>query len=373
MTVLVYARTESASLTALTYGLTILPAIVSGPLLSGLADRYRRRTVMVAADIARAGLVAMMAIPGVPLVWLCALLVATQMLAAPFNAARAATLPEVLDGDRYRLAVSLSNMTYQAALLFGFASGGMLVVTAGPSGALLIDAATFLVSAVLVRWGTADRPLPDAGKTGSPATGWARSISAGARLVWSQRQLRQWVWLLCMCAFPVAVEGLAVPYAAALGAGAVGAGLLLAAGPAGSLLGMLALNRLPPALRLRAVWPLAVAASAVLVLCALRPDLGFSMALWTISGAAVAYLVVVNGEFVRATPAPQRGQAVGLASTAMRVCQGLAVLAAGILAERLDPATAVALAGAAGVVVTGLGWLTATRRPADIDTPADRP
>ena len=73
LTVLVFARTGSAALTALTYALTFLPAIVAGPLLSGLADRYPRRTVMVVADVARAALVAVMAVPGVPLPVLAAL------------------------------------------------------------------------------------------------------------------------------------------------------------------------------------------------------------------------------------------------------------------------------------------------------------
>jgi MFS family permease len=47
LAVLVFNRTASASLTALVYALTFLPSIVGGPLLSGLADRFPRRRVMV--------------------------------------------------------------------------------------------------------------------------------------------------------------------------------------------------------------------------------------------------------------------------------------------------------------------------------------
>ena len=372
LTVLVYARTESASLTALTYALTLLPSIVSGPLLSGLADRYPRRQVMVLADVTRAGLVVIMAVPTMPLPWLCGLLVLVQFLAAPFTAARAATLPEVLNGDQYRLAVSLSNMTYQAALLIGFASGGVLVAGVSPSGALLLDAATFLGSAALVRWRVQDRPLPAGATPGSQAgASWAHTLSAGARLVSTDPQLRMWVWLLCMCAFPVVVEGLAVPYAVTIDAGPAGVGLLLAAPPAGSLLGMLLLNRLPPTVRLHALWPLAVVSSAVLVFCAAGPGLVPTIMLWTVSGAATSYVVVANGEYVRAVPAHQRGQAVGLASTAMRVAQGAAVLTAGLIADTANPPAVVAIAGGAGVLITACGWVLA-RRSAAVRTPADR-
>src|SRR5882757_9677244 len=65
--VLVFERTDSPLLTALTYALTFLPPLVSAPLLSGLADRYPRRTVYVVADGYRAVLVGVMAIPAVPL------------------------------------------------------------------------------------------------------------------------------------------------------------------------------------------------------------------------------------------------------------------------------------------------------------------
>lgn len=88
LAVVVFARTGSAGLTALTYGLTYLPDLVGGPLLSGLADRYPRRAVMVASDLGRAVLVAAMAAPGLPLPALGGLLVAVQLLNAPFSAAR---------------------------------------------------------------------------------------------------------------------------------------------------------------------------------------------------------------------------------------------------------------------------------------------
>src|SRR5829696_7981267 len=126
LTVLVFDRTGSAGLAALAYALTFLPDVLGGPLLSGLADRYPRRTVMVVADLARAGLVALMALPGVPLWGLGALMVAVQLLNTPAGAARAATMPAILAGDRFVLGSAIHNTTVQLAQVLGFASGGAL-------------------------------------------------------------------------------------------------------------------------------------------------------------------------------------------------------------------------------------------------------
>jgi predicted MFS family arabinose efflux permease len=357
LVVLVFQRTGSATLTALTYALTFLPALVAGPLLSGLADRYPRRTVMITCDLVRGALVAAMAIPGTPFVVLCALLVCVQLLAAPANAARAATLPLVLSGDRYLVASALSNMAYQAAQLVGFLAGGLVVVGVHASGALLIDAATFVFSAVVVRLGVVARASPDPEKEGS-ATGWLAGIAAGGRLVWRERRLRYLVGLLCIASFPVAAEGLAVPYAANLSLGPEAVGLLLAADPLGSLIGMAVIDRLRPAWRMRLIRPLAVLSCALLLLLGLQPGLMLAVVVLGLSGAGSAYLNVVNAEYVRAVPDGQRGQAFGLASTAMRVSQGVAVLLAGASADVFAPGHVIAVSGALGAVCA---WIVATR------------
>ena len=65
--ILVYRQTHSAFLTALAYALTYLPPIAGGPLLSGLADLFPRRRVMIACDVLRVGTVGLMVITaGVP-------------------------------------------------------------------------------------------------------------------------------------------------------------------------------------------------------------------------------------------------------------------------------------------------------------------
>ena len=74
LTVLVYQRTESPLLAAITFAIGHLPWLLGGPLLSTLADRLPRHRVLIATDAARAVLVALLAIPGTPLPVLLGLL-----------------------------------------------------------------------------------------------------------------------------------------------------------------------------------------------------------------------------------------------------------------------------------------------------------
>jgi MFS family permease len=351
LSLLVFDRTGSAALTALTYALTFLPDLVGGPLLAGLADRYRRRELMVVADLARAALVGLMAIPGMSIAALALLLIAVQLLLSPFNAARAAVLPSILEGDRFVVGQGIINITYQIAQLAGFVAGGVVVMYTGSSVALAIDAGTFLVSALLVRFGLHDRPVPAVGSAESRPRTTLASLNAGAQLVWRNRTLRVLVVIACLTGFYVVPEGLAVPYADELGGGAILAGLLFAAQPLGTVIGMLVLTRLvSPAARLRLLGPLAVTACAVLIGCALVPGAAGPLVLITLSGVAGAHQTVAAAAFVQAVPDAQRGQAYGLASTAMRVAQGLGVVIAGAVAESVAPSVVVAAAGALGAL-----------------------
>ncbi|MFL6143413.1 MAG: MFS transporter [Labedaea sp.] len=370
LALLVFDRTKSAALTALTYALTFLPDLVGGPLLSGLADRFRRRELMVATDLARAVLVGLMALPGMPFVALAGLLVAVQLLAAPFNAARAAVLPDILDGDRFVVGQGVINISYQAAQLAGYVGGGVVVRFTGTSAALGIDAATFLVSALLVRFGLRDRPAPTDERAAGRQKTTLTSLREGASLVWGNRMLRALVLVACVSGCYVVAEGLAVPYADELGGGPLVAGLLFAAPPAGNVVGMVILTRLvPPPLRRRLIGPLAVGACAVLTGCAAGPGIAVTIVLFALSGVGAAYHTVASAEFVRAVPGAQRGQAFGLAVTSLRVSQGLGVVVAGLFADGVAPSLVVACAGALGVVVALLAARSLGRAYAGTTSP----
>jgi MFS family permease len=349
LAVLVYGRTGSAVWAAGVYALTFLPALAGGVLLSGLADRYSRREVMVVADVLRALLVAVMAIPRLPLPLLAALLVVVVLLGSPFAAAQGALLPEILPGDRYERGLAVRQITGQTAQLAGFATGGLLVAAVDPGPALLGNAATFVVSALLIRLGLArrERPRPSSVETGTSSTAHAlRGILADPR----RRALMALAWLIGWYVVP---EALAAPYATQLGAGPAAVGLLMAADPLGSIVGAwLFVRFVPGELRDRLVGVLAVGAGVPLLLCALRPGILLSAVLWSLSGLlSTAYLLQTQAGFVRATPPDERGRAIGVAASGIIAAQGLAVLAGGLLADTWGPATAITVAGAIGVLL----------------------
>ena len=373
LTLLVFIRTNSSGWAALTYALTFIPDLVGGPLLAGLADRFPRRELMVVADVVRAALVGLMAIPGTPFVVLCVLLVAVQLLATPFNAARTAMLAKVLDGDMFVVGQAAINITYQTAQLAGYVIGGAIVAGVGSSVALAVDAVTFAVSAVIVQLGIRHRPASNDGSKPRTTLG---SLRGGLRLVWNDRALRSLIALACVSGFYVVAEGLAVPYAAEFGGGPVAAGFLFAASPAGAALGMVLLTRLlTPEARRRLLGPLAIAACAVLIVCAAPLGVLLSVVVWAVSGVAQAYQTVASAEFIRAVPDSGRGQAFGLAVTSLRVAQGLGVVVAGAVADRLAPSTVVAIAGALGTgvaLVAATAWQRA-RSPESADGPTVSP
>lgn len=344
--VLVFERTSSALLTALTYALTFLPPLVTAPLLAGLADRHPRRTIMAATDASRAVVVAAMAIPALPMPAVAVLLVCVVSLQPLYSAARNATLPNVLAGDRYVVGMGIVSFTDSLVQVAGFAFGGVLVGLVGSHAALGVNAATFLLSASLVRLGT--RPHRPVRNDDDPRT--ARGpLRGGIALIWRDPRLRSLAVLVWLYGFYIAPEGIAAPYAAQLGAGTLAVGLLMAADPIGSGIAGFVLSRwVRPATRSRLLGPLAVLAGLPLVASALVPSLPTSVALWALSGALSSYVMLAAAAFTRAVPDDRRGQAVGLASAGLQTAQGLGVLAAGALAEVLPPSLTVAACGAAG-------------------------
>lgn len=363
LSVLVFDRTSSAGLTALTYALTYVPDLFFGPLLAGIADRYPRRTVMIVTDLARAILVAGMAIHALPLIAVIGLLLALQACGSPFNAARGATLPAVLPGDHYVLGKAANDMVVQFSQVLGFGFGGAVVVAVGTSGGLLLDAATFLLSAGLIWIGVHRRPVPTGG-TDLPQSSYLRDLVSGVSLVARTPKLRTLVLLAAIAGFYVTVEGLAVPYAHEIGHGPTAAGLLLAASPAGCVLGMWLITLWSPEHRLRLIGPLAVAACVPLAFCALQPGLAVTVCLWALSGAASAYHLPASAAFVQAVPDHQRGKAFGVAGTALKGSQGLGILLAGVLAEPFGSARALAVMGVTGALLAaaaGAAWARARR------------
>jgi len=356
---LVYARSHSALATAATYACSYLPGLLGGPLLSALADRYRRRTIMAVCDVARTILVLLLVLPHVPLLAVFVVLVLVELMAPPFNAARAGTLPDVLPGEQYVVGNAVLNVVFQGAQVLGFVAGGLLVATVSTRRALAVDAATFAVSTLTVLLGVHARPAAqDAASRGSLLA----DTAAGVRAVRSEPLLvRLLVLAVLGVAAGIAPEGLAVPVASALHHGEIAAGVLTACVPAGFLLGSIAVLRVPAERRVRLL-PRLVALSCVpLLLTPLVHSLPVVVLLWLLAGTGTAVQLIASAAYVQACPAEIRSRAYGLAGTTLVGVQGLALLVSGALSEALGAAGAVA--GLALVVLLLLPLAVRGTRP----------
>jgi MFS family permease len=366
LTVLVFDRTRSALLAAVTFVVSVVPMFIGGVTLAWLADRHPRRAVMIVCDLIRCALVLLMAVPGVPLGGLVALLFVVTLTGAPFTSARAAIYPDVLDGEKYVLGTAIGLTTVQFAQVVGFAAGGTIVGFFGTRTSLVIDAATFAVSGLIVQSRVRPRPAPapSARPGGGPAG--LVSVLAGTRLVFSNRVLRTTMLFGWLAAFYNAPEGVVTPLAREVGGGTLAVGVILAAQALGETLGVIVFSRLvPPAARLGYMGPLAIASCAVLVLLAWRPGLILSLLILFVSGVCASYQLAANAGFVTAAPQEQRSQAFGLAQGGISLGQGIVLIAAGAAADHYSPALVIAVCGAVGAVlavVLALSWRQGRRR-----------
>jgi MFS family permease len=374
LTLLVYDRTRSPLLSAAVFAVGYLPYVIGGLFLAELADRWPRRSVMVACDLVRAALVAVMVVPGLPLWVLAALLFVATTFSPVFEASRAATTPEILQGEHYVLGNAVTTTTVLLAEVLGAAAGGVAVAVIGVRPSLAIDVATFLFSALLVGLGTRRRP-PAARPEAVQPPPLAR-LRTGFRVVFGDQALRILLlfgWLVAFYAIPA---GIAAPYVDSLGGGPIAIGLVIASTSLGTAIAAPFFTRLAgPRRRTGWMGPLAVLTCATLVLTAFHPGLVASLVIFSASAVFGSYQIAANTGFVIRAPAERRAQAFGIATMGVVVGQGAGFLAAGAAAEVLAPAMVIAIGGGIGALAAGVLTLRWRRvsPPGGRHVPARRP
>jgi predicted MFS family arabinose efflux permease len=238
----------------------------------------------------------------------------------------------------------------QAAQVVGFAAGGALAANLGPRAVLALDAATFLVSIAVIGLAAPREAVRPAGND-EAAVPVSRRLRTVRTRLWDDGEVRALLALSALAGFFVAPEGLAVPLAQQWGWSTTRAGLLLAAIPLGSVLGVyFMVRRVRPARRVPVATVMAVLCGVPLVLSAPVASFPIAFACWTASGAFAAYQVEVISRIVQTIPDSVRAQTVGVVNAVLIGVQGLGVALFGVVADALSPARAVALAGALGTL-----------------------
>ena len=345
LAILVYDRSGSALQASATYAVSYISYLLGGPLLSGLADRYPRLTVMLACDLVRVPLVLALCISSLPLWGLFVLIAALGAVGPPFDSARSALQPDLLRDEAYVVGNTLMNVCVQVSQIVGFVLGGTIVAASSPRGALALDAATFLLSAALLMGCLRYR-----GAAQQEVGAFLSDTLQGLRLVVRTGRLRTLLLLAVLASVSVtSTEGLAVPVAHDLHHGAVAAGLLTATIPLGFMVGSVAVLR-TPAERRESLLPLLVLLSVVpLLITPLLPTVTAIVPVWVLAGTGATANLIAGPAFVQSCPADMRGRAYGFASATLMATQGLGLLFGGFLGTHVAPGTAVA--GVAAVML----------------------
>jgi MFS family permease len=159
-------------------------------LLAGgvIADRMSRRAVMLASDVVRGAAEAILGIllvTGRPSVWVIGALAVVQgAAAAAFLPASTGLVPAVVSPANLQQANQLQEVAGSAANIAGPALAGVLIVTASPGWAIILDAASFAVSIVLLaamRLGNVPRPA-------------RQHFLTDLREGWDEFRSRRWLW-----------------------------------------------------------------------------------------------------------------------------------------------------------------------------------
>ncbi|MDA2813823.1 MFS transporter [Nocardiopsis sp. RSe5-2] len=348
LSVLVFDRTGSPLLSALAFALGFAPQLVGAALLSAVTDRYPARSLMTAAQAANAVLVAAMALPGAPVPAMLGLLAVTGLVAPVYQGCRSAAVADVLAGDGFPLGRSLLRMAAQTAQIAGFAFGGTLLLVLRPQTVLAVAAAMMAAAGLLVLVGTAARPArqgPGGRVVGASLAGVGRALRvprlrAVLLLMWLPPALMVWP------------EALAAPLADGMGGGPVLVGLLLSAGPVGTVAGeLLAGTVLDAGQRRRWMVPLALAAFAPFPVFAMGPGPAVAVALLGAGALGFGYTLALDALLLEEAPEEMRGRVFTLASAGLMITQGVGFAAAGAVAEAVPPHLAVAVAGVCGIAV----------------------
>lgn len=281
---------------------TAVPLVLLAPVAGAVADRTRdRKAVLIGCDVARAALVlGFLAAPGLPV--LLTLVVLKVSFSALFNPAYQSTLRSVVPERDMLSAMSLTVFANQAAKVAGPALSGLVVALWGVRAAFVADAATFVVSGLLLcavrlpkrsaREEAADGE-PDAGRDGeAPAARgklWAETIEGVAFIARTPALIAvigsMAATLFLVLAFdtlsPLAMRELAV--------GEQDLGYVVAAVGLGAVLGTLAISQWGTRVR-----PFVLLGAAQLVVGALVGVIGIGLAVGA-GGHALLWMAVAFG------------------------------------------------------------------------------
>jgi len=365
----VLSETGSGAATGLAGAFVTVPVVLGGVFGGVIVDRLGYRRSSVLADLS-SGLV-IVVVPildhtvGLPFWALLGLVFLTGLLDAPGQNARRSLVPEVAAAAEVPIVRALGwlEATERGARLAGAPMAGLLVVGFGALNVLALDAATFLISAVLVAVlvpGRLDQVAEPEGDLKAEVGGYWSQLRAGLDFTVRERLLRAVVLLVVVTnLFDAASSAVLLPvYAQRELGGAVAFGLLVGAMGGGALVGSLVFgvigHRLPRRLTFTVAFSLAggpfyfalAAGLPLQVLVVLKLLAGFC------AGAINPLLAVIMLERI---PTGLRARVFGLINAGCWAGMPVGALLGGLAIDHLGMTTT--------LLIVGVAYLFATLTP----------
>lgn len=357
--ILAFERTGLVVGPAAVFAVQALPALLSGALAGRWLDRIPRVPALVGLQLAGAVSVSLPVIAGaawegggrsvVPVLVAAALLGAVR--AGSVSVRSAAVAEGVADELRGPL-LGLMNTTEQSAQVIGYLTGTALAYGIGAEVALLVDAASFVVAALVL----ARLALP-----GAAARERRPPLSAGFRDIMADPVLRLLAPLVVVTASVAAL-----PEALAAGVAPAGhplAPLVFAAGPLGQATAMFLMGRderiIRPSFQLT---QLAWLALGLAVASLGRTAAWFAVANFVV-GTGVAWSLGPQLTFLRRAPSARMAQITGTMIAVLIAAEGLGTPLFALIADRAGMGSAYRVAGTLVLASAVVGWTIKERTP----------
>ena len=362
LVVLVFRLTGSGVGVAATVVFEVLPVIVLGPVAGVVADRYSRRSVMVAADLVRGALVGLLALAHGHVALAYAVAFGVSVGTIGFNPAASSLVPDIVDDDVLVDAnTALWTVAVVAQIVLAPIAGG-LIAWVGVGAAFGLNAVSYVVSALLLRRVRAPSRL-----AAPPVGGW-RAVRDGIAIVRASQLLRRLAVVQILASLSAgATSGLLVVLAAeSLGVGPSGFGALLACIGVGATVGPLVLRRyVHPGDKRWLFGPYALRGGVDLTLAALRSPIAAGGALGLYGVGTSTGMIAYQSTLQTAVPADVRGRAFALYDVLWNAARLTSLGLGGLLADALSIRSVYLAGGVLLVVAAAVGLTTPLTMPAD--------
>lgn len=338
----VHDRTGSASATALTAFVQVLPRVAVAPLAGAIADRFGGRRLLTASNVVLAVVTAALCLAPQADWWVAVVVVGVQaMLAQLVAPAEHVVLPRVVTRSQLAAANGLSSANQSIARLVGPPSGALLYASVGLAGVAVANAATFAVAALIVSrlraaWSAASAPDR---RTHPRSAGLRRPVGwQECRRHWLLRRL---LWVLVLTGIGEGfVVALLAPYASEVFGSSVALGAILSCQAVGGVCGAALITRWLPTGRAPAALGWGCVGCAVLLMPLLSypllyPALWPALLLVALAGMPFAAVAAAQTTILQLVPrAAARGRVFGTAAAVSGSAQLIAIAISGPLADR---------------------------------------